>query len=91
MSGKADITACYKGLRIEVEVKKEDGTGVVSELQKYESKLWSRSGAVCMFVDDYEYGTRALDSVFINIDIAERNGLWNQMMSDIEQSLGTIN
>ena len=91
MSGKADITACYKGLRIEIEVKRDDGTGTVSELQVYESKLWSRAGAICLLVDDYGYGMRSLDNVFMHVDIAERNGLWNHIVSDIKRSLGIIN
>lgn len=51
--GNADITACYYGRRIELEVKRQKGQ-TPTELQQYELDQWAAVGAVTGCVTCWE-------------------------------------
>jgi len=51
-SGRADLSGCIRGHRVEIEVKNE--TGRLSKLQRYEINEWLRAGATAFVARSVE-------------------------------------
>lgn len=59
--GKPDITACFHGRRIEIEVKAPGSR--LTKLQERELEDWERSGAVCVVAWSVEDVKKAIENI----------------------------
>lgn len=52
--GEPDIVGVHKGTFYAFEIKRDDGKGVVSELQQYKIKSINEAGGVAMIVNNFD-------------------------------------
>lgn len=69
-AGVPDILVCYKGLFIGLEVKSNEKTAKVSELQKHNMEKISAAGGISIIVDSLA----ATQELFKDLSEVEKNG-----------------
>lgn len=60
-AGIPDLICCIKGTFVAIEVKRPDGKGITSELQKYNIKEIIESGGVAVVMENYIEFTKFID------------------------------
>lgn len=60
VSGLPDIVVCLNGRFIGIEVKRPDGKGIQSDVQKVQEESIKRAGGIYILADDFEETKRRL-------------------------------
>lgn len=70
-SGRADISGCYKGRALRIEVKTPDNRNIASKKQKINLRKWHNSGAIICVTYSLDFVKKVIEEVDKNTPCSE--------------------